>query len=108
MEHASMGMANYIKQNFKENSSVLIVCGVGNNGADGLVLARQLQSTYNVKIFLPFGVRSEMAELQLERVEHLDITFVDEVEVADVIVDAIFGAGLSRELDEQTRKLNAT
>ena len=105
MEHASMGMANYIKQNFKENSSVLIVCGVGNNGADGLVLARQLQSTYNVKIFLPFGVRSEMAELQLERVEHLDITFVDEVEVADVIVDAIFGAGLSRELDEQTRKL---
>ena len=100
-----MGMANYIKQNFQQNSSVLIVCGLGNNGADGFVLARQLQSFYEVKIFLPFGVRSVMAELQLERVESLDIEFIDEVEEADVIVDAIFGAGLSRELDVQTRKL---
>ena len=100
-----MGMANYIRDNFKEHSSVLIVCGVGNNGADGLVLARQLQNAYSVKIYLPFGVRSEMAELQLERVECLDIEFVDEVEEADVIVDAIFGAGLSRELDEVTRKI---
>lgn len=105
MEHAAMGMVNYIKANFKENSSVLIVCGVGNNGADGVVLARLLQGLYNVKLHLPFGVRSVMAEVQLERVECLDIEFVDEVEEADVIVDAIFGAGLSRELDEQTRKL---
>jgi hydroxyethylthiazole kinase-like uncharacterized protein yjeF len=46
-----------------------------------------------------------MAELQLQRVENLDIEFVDEVEEADVIVDAIFGAGLSRGLDEPTRRL---
>ena len=105
MEHAAIGMVNYIKQNFKENSSILIVCGLGNNGADGLVLSRQLQSFYEVKILLPFGVRSEMAELQFERVQHLDMEFVDEVEEADVMVDAIFGAGLSRELDEKTRKL---
>ncbi|CAA6810867.1 MAG: NAD(P)HX epimerase / NAD(P)HX dehydratase [uncultured Sulfurovum sp.] len=105
MEHASMGMANYIKQNFKEQSSVLIVCGVGNNGADGLVLARHLQNSYEVKVYLPFGVRSVMAEVQLERVQTLDMEFVDEVEEADVIVDALFGAGLSRELDEKTRKL---
>ena len=105
MEHASMGMAEYIKANFKENSSVLIVCGVGNNGADGIVLARLLQGFYDVRLYLPFGVRSEMAELQLERVQCLDVEFVDEVEEADVIVDALFGAGLSRELDERTRKL---
>jgi len=105
MEHASMGMANYIKQNFKQNSSVLIVCGVGNNGADGIVLARQLQDSYNIKLYLPFGVRSSMAEVQLERVESLDIEFIDEVQEADVIVDAIFGAGLNRELNEPTRRL---
>ena len=105
MEHASMGMANYIRKNFKEQSSILIVCGVGNNGADGIVLARQLQGAYDVKLHLPFGVRSVMAEVQLERVQALDIEFVDEVCEADVIVDAIFGAGLSRELDETTRKL---
>jgi len=105
MEHASLGMANYIKSNFKEQSSLLIVCGVGNNGADGLVLARQLQNAYDVKVYLPFGVRSVMAKVQLERLEALEVTFVDEVEEAEVIVDAIFGAGLSRELDEATRKL---
>ncbi|RUM75207.1 MAG: bifunctional ADP-dependent NAD(P)H-hydrate dehydratase/NAD(P)H-hydrate epimerase [Sulfurovum sp.] len=105
MEHASKGMANYIKENFKENSSVLIVCGVGNNGADGMVLARHLQDAYDVKVYLPFGVRSVMAEIQLQRAEYLEIEFVDEVQEADVIVDAIFGAGLSRELDEKTRKL---
>jgi len=105
MEHASKGMADYIKENFKENSSVLIVCGVGNNGADGMVLARHLQDAYDVKVYVPFGVRSVMAEIQLQRAEHLEIEFVDEVEEADVIVDAIFGAGLSRELDEKTRKL---
>ena len=105
MEHASMGMANYIRENFKKNSSVFIVCGVGNNGADGIVLARHLQNSYDVKLYLPFGVRSVMAEIQLQRAENLEIEFVDEVEDADVIVDAIFGAGLSRELDEKTRKL---
>jgi len=105
MEHASMGMANYIRENFKKDSSVLIVCGVGNNGADGIVLARLLQNSYDVKIYLPFGIRSVMAKIQLERVQTLDIEFVDEGEEADVIVDAIFGAGLSRELDEKTRKL---
>ena len=105
MEHASMGMANYIRENFKKNSSVFIVCGVGNNGADGIVLARHLQNSYDVKLYLPFGVRSVMAEIQLQRAENLEIEFVDEVQDADVIVDAIFGAGLSRELDEKTRKL---
>ena len=105
MEHASQGMARYIQKKFQKNSSVLIICGVGNNGADGIVLARQLQDSYDVKLYLPFGVRSVMAEVQLQRVEALDIEFVDEVQEADVIVDAIFGAGLSRELDERTRKL---
>ncbi|MCH9741192.1 MAG: NAD(P)H-hydrate dehydratase [Epsilonproteobacteria bacterium] len=105
MEHAANGMADYIKANFKEQSSVLIVCGVGNNGADGIVLARLIQGFYEVKLYLPFGVRSVMAEVQLERVQCLDIEFVDEVEEADVIVDAIFGAGLSRELDEKTRRV---
>ena len=105
MEHASQGMADYIKTHFPPKSSVLIVAGVGNNGADGIVLARLLQSYYKVKLYIPFGVKSVMAKIQLERVETLDIEFVDEVEEADIVVDAIFGAGLSRELNESTRRL---
>lgn len=105
MEHASQGMVDYIKEHFKEQSSILIVAGVGNNGADGIVLARLLQDYYRVKLFLPFGVKSPMAKLQLERVQSLDIEFVDKIEEANVIVDAIFGAGLSRGLDEESRRV---
>ena len=90
MEHAANGMAKYIRDNFEKKSSVLVVCGVGNNGADGLVLARQLQSDYDVKIYLPFGVRSEMAEMQLERTEYLDLEFlVNTIEEYKLSVDDI-------------------
>ncbi len=105
MEHAAMGMATYIRTHFPMGSSVLIVSGVGNNGADGIVLARLLQGAYRVRLYLPFGVRSLMAELQLTRTKALSVELVDTIEDADVIVDAIFGAGLSRELDEKTRRL---
>ncbi len=105
MEHASMGMERYIRENFKEGSSILIVAGVGNNGADGIVLARLLESDYRVFLYTPFGVKSSMAKLQLSRVKRLNVEIIDEVRDVDIIIDAIFGAGLSRELDKRTRKL---
>jgi len=106
MEHASIGMERYIREHFKRDSSVLIVCGVGNNGADGITLARLIESDYRVMLYIPFGVKSKMAQLQLKRVEALGgVEIVSDVKEADIIVDAIFGAGLSRELDEKTREL---
>jgi len=105
MEHASMGMESYIREKFPKGSSILIVAGVGNNGADGIVLARLLETDYRVKLFTPFGVKSEMAKLQLDRIRRLGMELVDEVSEADIIVDALFGAGLSRELDGKTREI---
>ena len=105
MEHAARGMAEYIRNTFAVGSSVFIAAGVGNNGADGIVLARQLYGEYDVKLYVPFGVKSSMAQLQLERAEKLGVTLVDEVEDADIVVDALFGAGLNRMLDEKTQKL---
>ena len=105
MEHASMGIERYIREHFKKGSSVLIVCGVGNNGADGITLARLIESDYRVMLYVPFGVKSQMAKLQLDRVKRLGVEIVSDIREADIIVDAIFGAGLSRELDEKTREL---
>jgi len=105
MENASLGMANYIKREFKRGQSLLIVAGVGNNGADGIVLARLLFSYCEVKLYLPFGVKSDMAKLQLDRVKRLGVDIVNEPTDSDIIVDAIFGAGLSRELDIDTQRL---
>ncbi len=98
MEHAARGMAEYIEAKFAKGASILIVAGTGNNGADGIVLARQLHGMYEVKLVLPFGVKSEMAKLQIQRAEALGVTIVKEFYDSDVIIDALFGAGLNREL----------
>jgi len=105
MEHAASGIANYIRKHFTQGSSVLIVAGVGNNGADGIVLARQLHGDYNVKLYVPFEVRSSMAKLQLERVMKLGLKSVDAVSEAEVVVDALFGAGLNKLLNEETQHI---
>ena len=107
MEHAAEGMAAYIRQHFSAGSSVMIVSGAGNNGADGIVLARLLYGSYDVKLLTPFGVKSAMAKLQLERTEKLGMFFCEKVEDADIIVDALFGAGLNRKLDEKSQALVA-
>ena len=129
MEHAALGMAEYIKAHFPRDSTLLIIAGVGNNGADGIVLARLLCGYCAVKLFLPFGVKSAMAKIQLERVEKLGVEIIDTLpnlsgvmalaspkggaKVAlpksyDIIVDALFGAGLGRELDGKTQEIIKT
>jgi len=107
MEHAADGIVNYIDKHLQSASSIIIVCGVGNNGADGIVLSRLLQfGLSSVKLYLPFGVSSPMAKIQLSRVERLDyVQIVDELCEADIVVDAIFGAGLDRPLDSATQSI---
>ena len=109
MEHAAEGMASYVRSHFPKGSSVLIVAGMGNNGADGIVLARLLYLRYEIALVIPFGVKSGMAEMQLERVKKLGIVVSEEIddknEQVDIVIDALFGAGLDRELDTQSRSL---
>ncbi len=105
MEHAALGMAVYIKAHFPRGSSLLIVAGVGNNGADGVVLARLLSGYCRVQLFLPLGVKSAMARIQLERVKRLSIEFVESIIESDIVIDALFGAGLSRGLDNKTQEI---
>ena len=105
MEHAARGMAEYIESTFAQGASILIVAGMGNNGADGVVLARQLYGRYDVKLVVPFGVKSEMAKVQLQRTKALGVNITEALSDADMVVDALFGAGLSRGLDKQTQHI---
>ena len=105
MEHAASSICSYIEDIFEENKSVLIVCGSGNNGADGLVLARLLHKKFDVNLYLTSEPKSSMAKLQYKRVKTLNIKEVDEVFEADIIVDCLFGTGLNKPLDEKYLKL---
>ena len=100
MEHAALGIAQYIKEHHATATSILIVCGSGNNGADGITLARLLYPSVEVQLFLPMGVKSEMAIKQKKRLDALGVKAVDDIEDADIVIDALFGSGLNRVLDE--------
>ena len=104
MEHAAMGMANYIKQRYGGEKKICILCGPGNNGADGIALARQLHGLFDVFISLPYGAKSMMAKLQLDRFERVG-GVVGELMPCEIIVDALFGAGLKKELDSTSKAL---
>ena len=105
MEHAALALAQVIRSKAKKGASVLIVSGKGNNGADGIALARLLQGEFSVKLFLPFGAKSDMVKLQLQRAEALGIQKVEQVAPSDVVVDCILGSGFEGELGASTCEL---
>jgi len=102
MENASISMMNYIDLNCKTKDTILIVCGAGNNGADGIVLARLLYQKYKVSLYIPFGVKSEIAKIQLQRAKKVGVKTSTKITKADVVVDCLFGSGLNRDLNEKS------
>lgn len=105
MEHAAVGMAQYIRRHSAQGASVLIAAGTGNNGADGIALARQLHGEYEVKLYVPFDLHSAMAKVQFERAAFLGVKVVDAISDADIVVDALFGTGLNRNVDNHTEHI---
>lgn len=105
MEHAASSLSKEIYKKFKKEKSILIVCGPGNNGADGIALARLLYKRFDVKLYIPFEVKSKMAQIQLKRVKLLGIKSIDILEECDVVVDCLFGSGLNKDLDEKSQKI---
>ncbi len=105
MEHAAEGMAVLVRERLEDGSRVFILAGPGNNGADGITLARLLQGAYEVRLWLPLGVKSEMAKLQLKRARAVGVELAEGPETAELYVDAIFGAGLSRPLSPEIADL---
>lgn len=111
MEHAADGMADYIRTHFSKNSSIIIACGSGNNGADGIALSRLLHLDYDVKLFYVKSPKSKMAILQAKRSKQVGVAECVELRECDVLVDAVVGTGFVGEfyegLKETMQKLNS-
>ena len=99
MERAALSVVDLILCNEPKDKKILVVSGVGNNGADGVAIARILSlKGYDVTIYV-CGVKSSASEeflAQIDIAKKLKIKIVREMVKADVIVDAIFGVGVSR------------
>ncbi len=106
MERASMSCADWISANVPVRNRIVVVCGTGNNGGDGLAIARILSARwYRVLIvLLETGTRSNDFTSNLTRASEADVEVMDfdtysDVQFfteEDVIIDAIFGTGISR------------
>lgn len=105
MEHAAEGMASCIRKKFPKDSKIVIVCGGGNNGADGIALARILHKDYDVGVLYAQKPKSQIALLQQKRASSIGIKELQELQECDIIVDAIFGTGFSGELSQEIKTL---
>ncbi len=98
MERAGAGIAEAVRR-LAAGSPVLILCGPGNNGGDGYVAARLLKANgVAVRIAVSGGPKSEAAVAAREQCD-APIEPIDTAHAAPVVVDALFGTGLSRQLD---------
>ena len=108
MERAALGVSAFLRKtagndNKKTCMKVLCVCGNGNNGADGLAAARQLnENGIEVHVVL-VGTSQGTDEYRLQKsiVSNLGIDCAEydgniDFSEYDYIIDAIFGIGLSR------------
>jgi NAD(P)H-hydrate epimerase len=124
MENAGRSCAELIREKLARvaNPKVCIFCGTGNNGGDGYVIARHLLSSGFQVVMVICGDRSRIkgdAKTNLDILEklgqpvaQLDLSGGDiegRVEAlsegADMIVDGLFGTGLSGELRAEHREL---
>ena len=110
MERAALEVTRAAEEILKAGGSkkpvVLSVCGFGNNGADGAAAARMLHlHGINVSILLPAaeGNMSSEMQVQLEIAKKLGIPVYTSEEfipgTCDLIIDALFGIGLTRPVE---------
>lgn len=104
MERAAAACVSVLKERETDLSHTCVVCGTGNNGGDGLAVARMLKlDGYQVSAVL-IGDRERLSEECKEQLRLFEKTggiVGKEFEAGEysVIVDALFGVGLSRKIE---------
>lgn len=101
MERAALEVFRIIKNRFATKSRILVVVESGNNGGDGIAVARMLsQEGYDVEVYWVNGLKSasEGFDSQYAIAKKLNVKFVDEIinYGYDIVIDGIFGVGLNR------------
>ena len=106
MERAATQVFEWLMQHLNKDSKVKVFCGMGNNGGDGLVVARLLaHAGINTEVFMVrySDKMSHDCEANYLRVpdvvEIFSETDFPEINPDDVVIDALFGSGLNRAIE---------
>lgn len=111
MEHAAQACVQVLEDEKFDLSHVCVVCGSGNNGGDGFAIARILQNNrYSVETFCVGNPEhyTEETQEQMHRLQECGgkITYgMPQEDSYSVIIDAVFGVGLSRKVEGRYRQV---
>lgn len=113
MERAALKTVEEMKKNFRqsyEKECVLVVCGSGNNGGDGIAIARILHLQGIRCEFYMAGSETHMTEetrrqYRIASNYHVPVVHNPRWNEYTTIVDAIFGVGLARPVEGKYRNL---
>ena len=115
MENAGRGAANIIIMKYWDKKSAAVVCGKGNNGGDGYVVARHLTCTgFSVDVYI-FAKEEEIrgdAKINLDIIRKMGLSIKDagqwspdDLESHDIIIDGLLGTGITGSLRDDFRDL---
>jgi len=114
MRRAGQGAWRVLLDHWPTAGSLLVACGPGNNGGDGYVLARHARQSGRDVAVVRLAAHAPRGELAMQACrDYLEaggrvVEFVDgELPPADLVVDALFGIGLTRAPEDAASALIA-
>jgi len=111
MERAALSFVEELEKLSADLSKVLVVCGTGNNGGDGLAIARLLKQAGHEVDALLVGNREKASGQNLCQQQILEahryevFTELPEKNDYTAVIDAVFGVGLSRDVEGEYKTL---
>ncbi|MDH5408046.1 MAG: NAD(P)H-hydrate dehydratase [Gammaproteobacteria bacterium] len=112
MERAGEAAFNVLRQSWPQAQKILLLCGTGNNGGDGYVIARLARQQGLVVSLYQIGDADRLkgdAKLMAERLAETDVVAqtgeCPNCRCFDVIVDAMLGTGLHGEVSDHYRQI---
>lgn len=104
MERAAMAVTKEVLKIGKNTDRIWVLCGSGNNGADGVAIARMLHlKGYEVMAILAGNEEKGSQEylMQITIAKNIGVKLTDSDFISgpcDILVDALFGVGLDRDI----------
>ena len=109
MKNAGKQVFDLIKKNFKKKQPIIVLCGPGNNGGDGFIIAKHLiDHGHKTKVYALLNKKSykgDAFKALNEYGEKIKKISSFRIKKNALIVDAIFGIGLSRNIKGKLKKI---